>query len=323
MIIWLAYANQKANNILQHQSYYSSGKLLISGEYLVLKGATALAAPLIFGQDLRVSNSPSYKNRTIHWKSYEKNKLWFELIARIDNFSIIKSSDVLIANRLLLSLKNAQQLNTDFLNEYDNIEVKTVLNFDKEWGFGSSSTFINNIAQWANVDPYKLLDLTFKGSGYDIACARSQKPVLYKRDDDGITISNADFDPVFKENLFFVYLGKKQDTSTSIKYFMGLKNYSTSAIEEVSELSTKIAHSGNINEFNNYIDQHEMILSAILKMDSVKMQHFSNFPGSIKSLGAWGGDFILASSFESFDAVKSYFLTKGMSVIFNYSDIIK
>jgi len=33
---------------------YSNGKLLLTGEYLVLEGATALAVPTKFGQDLKV-----------------------------------------------------------------------------------------------------------------------------------------------------------------------------------------------------------------------------------------------------------------------------
>ena len=34
--------------------FYSHGKLLITGEYLVLDGAKALAVPTVFGQDLSV-----------------------------------------------------------------------------------------------------------------------------------------------------------------------------------------------------------------------------------------------------------------------------
>jgi len=34
--------------------YYSRGKLLITGEYFVLEGATAFAVPLRFGQSMAV-----------------------------------------------------------------------------------------------------------------------------------------------------------------------------------------------------------------------------------------------------------------------------
>jgi hypothetical protein len=36
------------------QTFYSNGKLLLTGEYVVLDGAEALALPTRFGQNLKV-----------------------------------------------------------------------------------------------------------------------------------------------------------------------------------------------------------------------------------------------------------------------------
>ena len=47
------------------------------------------------------------------------------------------------------------------------------MNFDKNWGLGSSSTLINNISSWAKINPYDLLWSISKGSGYDIASGQS------------------------------------------------------------------------------------------------------------------------------------------------------
>jgi hypothetical protein len=61
-------------------TYKSNAKLMISGEYLVLKGAEALAIPLKFGQTLKVSEhsgSPS-----LAWKTYVKGQHWFDAIVR-------------------------------------------------------------------------------------------------------------------------------------------------------------------------------------------------------------------------------------------------
>ncbi|MFN2261209.1 MAG: mevalonate kinase, partial [Psychroflexus sp.] len=57
------------------QHFYSHGKLLITGEYLVLDGAKALALPCKFGQDLSVQATSETKSS---WTSYdENNKIWF------------------------------------------------------------------------------------------------------------------------------------------------------------------------------------------------------------------------------------------------------
>ena len=58
--------------------------------------------------------------------------------------------------------------------------VTSELTFDKDWGLGSSSTLISNLSQLARIDPYELNNRVFNGSGYDIACAKSESPLLYR-----------------------------------------------------------------------------------------------------------------------------------------------
>ena len=43
---------------METQTFYSNGKLLITGEYVVLDGAKALALPTKFGQSLVVKQGP-------------------------------------------------------------------------------------------------------------------------------------------------------------------------------------------------------------------------------------------------------------------------
>ena len=52
------------------QKFYSNGKLLLTGEYMVLDGAIALAIPTKFGQSLTVEKLEEPK---INWKSIDKN----------------------------------------------------------------------------------------------------------------------------------------------------------------------------------------------------------------------------------------------------------
>ena len=53
------------NTFMQNQTFYSNGKLLLTGEYVVLDGAKALAVPTRFGQNLIVKkgNNRSFEGR--------------------------------------------------------------------------------------------------------------------------------------------------------------------------------------------------------------------------------------------------------------------
>ena len=67
------------------------------------------------------------------------------------------------------------------------------------------------------------------------------------------------------------------------------------------------------------MDSHEALLSNILSLTPVKKALFPDYPGSIKSLGAWGGDFILATAEEAPDA---YFRNKGYETIIPYQKMV-
>ncbi|HCO83183.1 MAG TPA: GHMP kinase, partial [Arenibacter sp.] len=97
------------------------------------------------------------------------------------------------------------KLNPSFLSTSQGYEITTALNFPREWGLGSSSTLINNIAQWAQIDAYVLLWNAFSGSGYDIACAQNNSPIIYQLKNSRPIVHSASFNPTFKSDLYFVY----------------------------------------------------------------------------------------------------------------------
>ena len=68
--------------------------------------------------------------------------------------------------------------------------------------------------------------------------------------------------------------------------------------------------------------EHENLVSKTLNLPSVKEQYFSDFNGSIKSLGAWGGDFVLAASPMNAEEVQNYFKEKGCDSCISYTDFI-
>jgi mevalonate kinase len=73
------------------KTFYSNGKLLITGEYVVLDGAKALALPTKFGQNLIIDEG---NNELITWKSFDKDgSIWFE--DNIPFSSIIRKNDLM------------------------------------------------------------------------------------------------------------------------------------------------------------------------------------------------------------------------------------
>ena len=300
------------------QKYYSHGKFLLTGEYLVLKGALALALPLKLGQTMTVETvcTPS-----LQWNAYKPNGPWFSVTMNPENLEIINSDDQPKAEKLSEILKAVKQLNPAAFK--DGLCFETRLDFDPNWGLGSSSTLIANLARWANVNPYELLKLTFGGSGYDIACATAEQPIYYQLIDNQPNVEIIDFNPSFAEHLFFIYQGQKQSSSKEIKAFLEKTNPIDlqKDIEAVSEFSRAVPKCQSLEEFAMLMQCHERIISRCIGQEPVQ-KRFPDFEGVLKSLGAWGGDFILAATEWDKSQVKEYFKGKGLEVVFGYKEIV-
>ena len=301
------------------QHFYGHGKLLITGEYLVLDGALALAIPTQKGQKLTVTETTT---PGITWEGLkESGEVWFTFHLNYKMFEQTQAANSENPEvRLLQILLAAQKLNPDFLKDQPNLKVTTQLEFHQKWGLGSSSTLIFMLAQWAKVDPYRLLDLTFGGSGYDIACAGNDSPILYQITDGVPKVFQTNFYPEFSDQLFFVYLNKKQNSREAIaNYRKQPEERKKEAIQKISGITETLLTTDSIFSFNALIDTHERIIASVLNIPTVKQQLFPDFKGSIKSLGAWGGDFILATG--GADA-QDYFSAKGYTTILSFEEMI-
>ncbi|MGB7394492.1 MAG: GHMP kinase [Pricia sp.] len=370
------------------RTFYSNGKLLLTGEYAVLDGSLSLAVPTVWGQSLSVRQ---HKAPGLRWTSRdEKGRIWFE-----GSFDIVslelrllgsqnatsptsdvneesnskrhgsqhKSTDsAAISNTLSRILREAKNLNPDFLSDAKGYKVDTKLDFPRDWGLGSSSTLINNIAQWANVDAYQLLWKAFSGSGYDIACAQHNRPILYRlekesRSNDGDNqqlshtkrrvlrsqrkdatddpsqiksefessfgsrpvVEEVDFNPRFQNWLHFVHLNQKQNSREGIAKYRQQDFNKKVVVKRISQITRQTVSCQNLKEFESLLTQHETLIAKTLQMPTVKESLFPDFKGTLKSLGAWGGDFILATGNED---VKSYFKEKGFETILPYSEMV-
>ncbi|MAU58804.1 MAG: GHMP kinase [Flavobacteriaceae bacterium] len=294
------------------QTFYSHGKLLITSEYLILKGAKGLAVPCNKGQFLKFKATNS---KNLNWKSYDfNNRIWFEAIFECKNFNYIKSNKKSISKSLSFILKETRKLNPKFLLTTGG-EIKTQLEFDLNWGLGSSSTLISNLAQLNKINPYKLLSNTYGGSGYDIACSLVKRPIIYEIKNNNYDEIN--FNPPFKDKLFFIYLNKKQNSKVEVDRFENIE-VDEKTIKSINSITEVISKTKEYDEFNFLIRTHEQIISNVINKTSVKKLKFKDFKGEIKSLGAWGGDFILASGDDS----PSYFKSKGYKTIIKFDDMV-
>lgn len=302
------------------QTFYSNGKLLITGEYVVLDGAKALALPTKFGQFLEVSSG---KENTISWKSYDSDGLiWFEGDFSFETIKnkIHSDSKNTVKNTLIDILHQAYNQNNTFLNPSEGYTITTKLTFPRFWGLGTSSTLINNIAQWLKIDAFELLRKSFGGSGYDIACAQNDTPILYRLEKEEPQVETVCFRPVFADQLYFVYLNQKQNSRTAINAYYNKQPRIGKTILEINRITAALLTTDTINRFSELLESHEIIMSNVLEMQTVKEALFSDFKGVVKSLGAWGGDFVLVVSEEN---PKSYFQRKGYDTIIPYRDMIK
>ena len=294
---------------------YSSGKVLLTGEYIILNGALSLASPTKFGQHLKFEENQS---NLINWKSFNYDgNIWFECSIKNENLEIKSTSSKKISNTLIKIINHIRDYNPSFLKE-NGSDILTNLTFDKNWGLGSSSTLISNLAKLSGVDPYILNNKIFSGSGYDIACADSTSPIVYQLNKDQKTIDEVSFKPSFYEKIYFIYLNNKQSSISEIENY-NKNRASDSIIKEISNITSTILQCNSIEEFNKLIASHELIISNLISKSTVKETLFKDFNGSIKSLGAWGGDMIMATSY---DDPNKYFREKGYSTILKFEELL-
>ena len=300
------------------QTFYSNGKLLLTGEYLVLDGAKALALPTKMGQNLQVV---THDKPTISWKSFDADgTIWFEDELELDAIINYKeAAESSVKNTLLTILHHAHLLQPSFFQETVGYQIETALTCPKKWALGTSSTLINNLAQWLKIDAFELLNNSFGGSGYDIACAKSNSPIVYHLENETPHFKAIHFNPSFKENIHFVYLNQKQSSKMAIANYMSKHHHVNAVISKINTITYDAIDCKEGKEFAKQMEKHEIIMSDVLEIETIQEKLFPDFKGIIKSLGAWGGDFVMAISKENPTA---YFKEKGYPVVLSYEEMI-
>ncbi len=317
--------------------FHAHGKLLLTAEYFVLDGALALALPVRLGQKLEIGKLGNWEiedsrqkigDNNLHWRSLdEKGECWFEAKFDLENFDFLEETDPAIAERLQKILQEARNLNPAWspITNHQSL-ITSQLQFPRLWGLGTSSTLIHLVAKWAQIDPFELSARTFGGSGYDIACAGADGPILYRLEGGKPQFEGCDFNPSFHNSLYFIYLGKKQDSRE------GIRNYrlriadcglgAQEAVNKVSDLTKRFLAAQTLGEFEGLIREHEALVAETIGLPRAKSLFFNDFWGEIKSLGAWGGDFVLATSDRPAEETRRYFNEKGFEVFLPYDELV-
>ncbi len=304
--------------------FHAPGKLLLSAEYFVLDGALALALPCRLGQSLSVFQSVSHVGR-ITWGSLNQDgTIWFRCQFGWPAFRMLESSSAELSDRLLKIFQLIESAQPSFFKilEKQSIHVVTQLDFDRTWGLGSSSTLIANIGRWADLDSFWLQQSIFGGSGYDIACAMANGPILYRRKEQRASFTHIPFRPNFTENLYFVYLGQKQNSRSGIAHYRSRGRVSELIVGRVDQLTQAMLRAANLQDFEAIIQEHEDLVGDFLQLRKAKEIYFEDYWGAVKSLGAWGGDFVLVTSDRPAEETRQYFKQKGHSTIFEYKALI-
>jgi mevalonate kinase len=303
--------------------FYSNGKLLITGEYVVLDGAQALAIPTTYGQEMTVSQIElpnPFEPPKLVWKSYDhRDIIWYQRSFELSAFESHGSFSDPVSQTLYDILSEAKRLNPDFLIGETSFEVQTTLGFPQDWGLGSSSTLINNIAQWANVNPYSLLWNAFKGSGYDIACAKHNSPIIYEVHEQQPKVTEVDFKPLFSDQLYFVHLNKKQNSRNAIASYNSRKGTIHNEIKIINAITSEMIQTNSLVDFELLLKEHEQLIAEIIQEIPVQERLFPDYFGQLKSLGAWGGDFILATGN---DDTTAYFEEKGYDTVIPFQEMM-
>lgn len=299
------------------QEFYSNGKLLLSGEYVILDGAKGLAVPTKFGQSLLVKPTGG---STLSWTSINADgETWFSAKLSLKGLNIKETSNIETAKTLQKILVEAKRVNPNFLNTKEGVHVSTKLSFPREWGLGTSSTLINNIAQWASIDAHQLLWNSFGGSGYDISCAQHNTPILYHIKKQLPQAEPVAFNPPFKDAIYFVYLNQKQSSKKAIANYRSKEFHLEKLIIDIDAISLQMIAATELSLFENLLQAHEELLSRVLEISPIKQRLFSDYFGVIKSLGGWGGDFVMATGNEK---TPEYFISKGFDTVIPFEEMI-
>lgn len=288
---------------------------------MVMYGAQALSFPLHVGQSLHLK--PARQKKLFCWEAFYLNRPWFRVVFNSSTLEIVETTDRSKAEKLAGYLKTLDTLSSSFRQELFTWDVETQLEFHPSWGLGSSSTLTALLAEWAELNPLDLHLQISSGSGYDVATAIASGPIVYRIKHDAPQYRHVSFLPAFSDNIFFAWLGRKQNSHESVEHYQSVLDPDHRTIEFFDAMTEGMLHAGNRDEFGDYMTRHEARLSELLNLTPVGKTLFNDLDGYVKSLGAWGGDFVMIVTGRDHESLKEYLEKKKIRVLFNFNELVK
>jgi hypothetical protein len=172
------------------------------------------------------------------------------------------------------------------------------------------------------VGPFELFFKSSAGSGYDIACAQANGPILFEREPSGPRWTVITYDPPFKDQLFFLCLGKKINSRDAIDFFLQKGIKPEGIIRKLSAITEETIQCKRLPDFECLMLEHEKLLSRTLDIPRAKDLHFPDYWGEIKSLGGWGGDMVLVTSDRPESETRKYFDKRGYGGFYNFKNLV-
>ena len=311
------------NGTTQH--YRGAGKLLLTGEYFVLDGAEALAVPTRAGQSLSVTPGAAVADGDLSWTSLDQHgRPWLrEALRREDWLGYAPEARPQSPRARLLQLfAAAERLRPGSTAGAGRGEFVTRLEFDRRWGLGSSSTLVYCLARHLGVDAYALLADTFGGSGYDLACAGARGPLLYRNRRPRPAATPLAWRPPWVEQTVFVYRNRKQDSRAGIATYRAA-GVDPALVRDVTALTAALTQPTLLpRAAARILSEHERLVGRATGQTPIQEALFADFPGVVKSLGAWGGDFVWAVSDWPAEKAAAYFNARGFGTVIPYDAMI-
>ena len=146
--------------------------------------------------------------------------------------------------------------------------------------------------------------------------AQEGKPLLYTMNGSDPVIEILEWNKTFRDKLYFVHLNKKQNSRQQIANYR--HNIGPAQVAQITRISKLISINDDYFEFCLLLELAENEMSQVLGLPSIKQELFEDFKGTVKSLGAWGGDYVLATGEDTM----AYFQSKGYHRIIPFNDLI-
>ena len=305
------------------QTFTARGKLLLSGEYLVLDGAVGLGLPARLGQSLRVEQTEQVDS--LHWRSLDvQGQAWVERrFTRRELRQPPAAVDREPADRVARLLHQVLTAHPRIWPRGVGLRLTAQLEFERAWGLGSSATLAYLLASWGAYDPYELNQAEFGGSGYDIATSSAEGPLRYRLQQGKPQVEPIRWSPHFLDQLWLIHLGKKQNSRTSIADYRSQAERDLGRFAaELDVITDELQGAVTLAAFSDAMRRHEALVGYVTHQTPVGKTRFPDLPGTIKSLGGWGGDFALVASEATRAELAAYFKRHSLTTLLPLSEVV-